>query len=233
MAALPPPPQEVKEYRGCPYCTIQIPVDAAICPHCRKATPDSEKQLRAYPPKSSEFTDFRRRLHAGDGFARLSNLWTRYGKWIKVAGPVLAAIALLFLVYAVWVDYRVTVVPNPQLPLTVKKDKRERVDLLMVSVTNKGEDIPDLSLKSIGVVVEFAYHDGRRVRKTVFPKAEYRGEGAMLNGETGWYEISVSSQGLKEVILRSEVVDLGMGRKLIAPTGVKKRSPAERKAGGT
>lgn len=218
------PPQlhrEEQQFGVCPYCTIQIPVDAVICPHCRKILPPPEKLIGAYAPKPSRISGFRQRLFAGERFSSLSDLWIRYGKWIKVAGPALAAVALLFLVYGVWVDYKVTIVPNPQLPIKVKKDKKENVDLLTVFVTNRGEDVPDLSLKSIGVVVDFAYRDGRREKKTVFPKAEHRGEGAMLNGETGWYEIAIPSTGLKEVVLRSEVVDLGMGRKLIPPRGVR------------
>jgi hypothetical protein len=55
----------------------------------------------------------------------------------------------------------------------------------------------------------------------------------MLNGETGWYEIAVPSTGLKEIVLRSEVVDLGMGRKLIPPGGTRRNFPTEKKAGGT
>jgi archaellum component FlaG (FlaF/FlaG flagellin family) len=132
---------------------------------------------------------------------------------------VLGGFALLFLVYGAWVDYDVNIVPNPRLPVQAKKDKRERVDFLTIYVTNRGEDIPDLSLKSIGIVVEFAFRDGRREKKTVFPKAEHHGEGAMLSGETGKYEMAVPSSGLKEVTLRSEIVDLGMGRTLVPPGG--------------
>lgn len=219
MTELPPLHSEEQQFGVCPYCTIQIPLDAAMCPHCQKILPPSGKLLDAYSPKESKVADFRRRLLSDPRWEGLSGLWTRYGRWIKVAGPVLAAIALLFLVYGVWVDYEVSIVPNPQLPMQVKKDKRDRVDLLTVFVTNRGEDIPDLSLKSIGIVVEFAYRDGRRERKTVFPKAEFHGEGAMLNGETGRYEIAVPPQGLKEIVLRSEVVDLGMGRTLVPPRG--------------
>ncbi|MBI5576634.1 MAG: hypothetical protein HY896_09775 [Deltaproteobacteria bacterium] len=221
MADLPPLQPEDREYATCPYCTLQIAVDAAECPHCRKILPPGGKLRDKYGPTGERRDRFRLLLAGDRRFGRLADLWTRYGRWIKVAGPVLAGFATLFLVYGVWVDYNVSIVPNATLPVEVKKDKRDQADLLTVFVTNRGEDIPDLSLKSIGIVVEFVYRDGRRERKTVFPKAEHHGEGAMLNGETGKYEIAVPSKGLKEVILRSEVVDLGMGRTIV-PSGVKR-----------
>ncbi len=226
MADLPQLQPKDRQYVPCPYCTMQISANTAECPHCRKILPPSEKLLEAYgqgPKKEG----FRRLLPDDERFGRLADLWDRYGRWIKVAGPLLAGIAVLFLTYGVWVDYKVSIVPNAVLPIEVKKDKRDQADFLTVFVTNRGEDIPDLSLRSIGIVVEFAYRDGRRVRKTVFPKADHHGEGAMLTGETGKYEIAVPTSGLKEVILRSEIVDLGEGRTLIPP-GVKKNNPRQR-----
>ena len=231
MAEIPKLHPEEQQFRSCAFCTIQIPVDAVVCPHCDKTQPPSEKLLRAYAPGPSGLPGFRESLFAGDRFSGLNALWIRYGKWIKVAWPVLAAIALLFLVYGIWVDYKVTIVPNQQLPIKVKKDRRDSVELLTVYVTNLGEDIPDLSLKSIGVVVEFAYRDGRLEKKTVFPKAEHRGEGSMLNGETGFYQLSFSSRGLKEIVLKSEIVDLGMGRNLIPSGGIRRHLPPGRKTG--
>lgn len=91
--------------------------------------------------------------------------------------------------------------------------------VLRGTVTNQGDDIPDLSLRSIAVVVEFVYRNGRREKKTVFPKAEFRGEGALLRGETGKFEVAGSAKELNEIVLRSHVVDLGVGPKLIRPRG--------------
>ena len=223
MADLPKLQSKDQQYVPCPYCTMQISADTAECPHCRKILPPSEKLLQAYGQVSKK-EGFRRLLPDDPRFGRLADLWERYGRWIKVAAPMLAGFALLFLVYGVWVEDKVNIVPNASLPMEFKKDKRDQVDLLTVYVTNRGEDIPDLSLRSIGIVVEFAYRDGRRERKTVFPKAEHHGEGAMLSGETGKYEIAVPTRGLKEVNLRSEIVDLGMGRTLLPPA-VKKKGP--------
>jgi hypothetical protein len=142
-------------------------------------------------------------------------LWERYGKWIKAAGPILLALVVLFLVYQRWISYRVTVVENPLLPVQVEEEGRGDVVILRGTVTNRGDDIPDLSLRSVGIIAEFAYRDGRMEQKTVFPKAEFRGEGALLRGETGTFEVEGTAKNLGEVVLRSEIVDLGMGRKLI------------------
>jgi hypothetical protein len=215
-----------QEFICCPYCTIQIAAGDVVCPHCKQALPPSGKPAARRARRKEN--DFRELLRDQVRLESLAELWVRYGKWIKVAGPLLAAFLLLFLVYGVWVGHKVTVVPNPELPIKVKQEKGNRGVLLTVMVTNMGEDVPDLSLKSIGVVVEIVYRDGRREKKTFFPKAEYRGEGALLHGETGSFEIETRPKGLKEVILRSEIVDLGMGRTLIPP-GAVRRPPSRRR----
>jgi hypothetical protein len=140
---------------------------------------------------------------------------------------VLAACILLAIVYGVWVNYRVRVHPAPGLPVKVKHEKRGQSVHLEVFVTNEGEDIPDLSLRSVGVVTEFFYRDGRRERKTMFPRTELRGEGALLHGETGSFEIAAPAKGLKEIVLRSEVVSLGVERPLISPGGRRRVLPGK------
>jgi hypothetical protein len=205
------------QYTGCPYCTIQIPAEAKVCPHCQKALSVPKERVR--PPAFQKGSDFLLRTLREEPRALLADQWARYGKWIKVAGPVLAAVLLLFIVYGVWVGYKVRVVPNPALTMKVKHEKKGQTVLLQVFVTNEGEDVPDLSLKSIGVVTEFVYRDGRREKKTAFPKADFHGEGSLLHGETGSFEIEASARGLKEVVLRSEIVDLGAGRRLVPPGG--------------
>jgi hypothetical protein len=217
---------EDRQFTGCPYCTIQIPAEAKVCPHCRQALSPPKKPVR--PPAATRKSGFLERLPLMDRMSSLSDLWRHYGKWIKVAGPVLAAVLLLVIVYGVWVGYKVHVVQNPPLAVKVKHEKRNQTVLLKVFVTNEGEDIPDLSLMSIGVVTEFVYRDGRREKKTGFPKAEFRGEGALLRGETGSFEIEASAKGLKEVVLRGEIVDLGAERKLVPPGGARRYVPGRR-----
>jgi hypothetical protein len=217
MAEKPPESPDSQKFAGCPYCTIQIPADAEVCPHCQQVLGLRKKLAGASATKKE--SDFVQRLLDETRRTSLNDVWTRYGKWIKVAGPFMAAALLILVVYAVWVGYKVRVAPTPGLSVKVMHEKKGQTVVLNVFVTNDGEDIPDLSLKSIGVVTEFVYRDGRRERKTVFPKAEFRGEGSLLHGETGSIEIEAPAKGLKEVNLRSEIVDLGTDRRLIPPGG--------------
>lgn len=194
-------------HAACPFCTIQIPEEATVCPHCHNVL----------SPRGGRGNATRRPpLPRG---ASASDYWERYGVWVKAAGPVLLALAVLLLAYQKWVRVTVTVVPNRLLSVQAGKEKRGKTVVIRGTVTNQGEDVPDLSLRSIGVVVEFAYRNGSRDRKTVFPKSEYRGEGALLRGETGRFEIEAPADGLEQVVLRSEVVDLGLGQQLIRPRG--------------
>ncbi|MGA7105646.1 MAG: hypothetical protein WBX49_09920 [Candidatus Deferrimicrobiaceae bacterium] len=194
-----------EEYTACPSCSIQIPANVPVCPHCQQIVPQAERKERTRPISA--------------GVPDLAALWARYSMWIKLAGPALLAVLLLAFVYQRWVAHNVKVEPNPSLPIQVEKEREGDTLILRGTVTNRGDDIPDLSLRSIAVIVEFVYRDGRRQKKTVFPKTEFRGKGALLRGETGKFEAAGSAKELREVVLRSEIVDLGMGRKLIRPRG--------------
>lgn len=205
MSDKPPRSPKEEDYTACPSCTIQIPAKVPVCPHCQMIVPPAERKERTRPISA--------------GAPDLAALWDRYGKWVKLAGPALLAVLLLAFVYQRWVAHKVNVEPNPSLPIQVEKEREGDALILRGTVTNRGDDIPDLSLRSVAVIVEFVFRDGRRQKKTVFPKTEFRGEGALLRGETGRFEVSVPAKELKEVVLRSEIVDLGMGRKLIRPRG--------------
>jgi len=206
MPDMPPQPPKGEEYIACPHCTMQIPVEDQVCPHCLQEIlpPERPRRLRPLSP----------------GRPDLTALWERYGRWVKLAGPALLAVLVLAIVYQKWVAHSVKVVPNSSLPIQqVEKERRGDALILRGTVTNRGDDIPDLSLRSIAVIVEFVYRSGRREKKTVFPKTRFRGEGALLRGETGSFEVAGPAKEIREVILRTEVVDLGMGRKLIRPRG--------------
>lgn len=202
-------------FTGCPYCTIQVPIDAAVCPHCRKPLPAETDRGR-----NAERTIL---PSAGE---RASGYWDRYGIWVKTAGPVLLAVVVLLLVYRSWTGFRISVVPNPDLPMQVEKERKGNTVILRGTVTNRGVDVPDLSLRSIRVVVEFLYRDGRRDRKTAFPKTRFRGEGALLRGETGTFEVVALSDRLERVSLKTEVVELDLGKKLVPS---RRRVPVRRK----
>ncbi len=205
MPDTPPQPPKGEEYTACPHCTMQIPVGDQVCPHCQQEilSPERPQRLRSFSP----------------GRPDLTALWERYGGWVKLAVPALLAVLVLAIVYQKWVAYSVKVVPNSSLPIQVEKERKGDALILRGTVTNRGEHIPDLSLRSVAVVVEFVYRNGRREKKTVFPKAQFRGEGALLRGETGSFEVTGPAKEIREVILRTEVLDLGMGRKLIRPRG--------------
>jgi hypothetical protein len=203
MPDTPPQAPKGEEYTACPHCTMQIPADATTCPHC---------QQDVLPPESPK----RRRLFSA-GRPDPSALWDRYGKVVMVAVPILLAVLVLLLVYQRGVVHRVKVMPNSSLPIRVEKEVEGDALVLRGTVTNEGDDIPDLSLRSVAVIVDFVYRNGRREKKTVFPKTQFRGEGALLRGETGTFEVAGPAKEIREVILRTEVLDLGMGRKLIRP----------------
>jgi len=205
MSDKPPRSPKEEEYIACPSCTIQIPASVPVCPHCQQIVfPEERKEPR-------------RSVSAG--MPDLAALWDRHGKWVKLAGPALLAVLLLAFVYQGWIANNVKVEPNPSLPIQVEKEREGDTLVLRGTVTNRGDDIPDLSLRSIAVIVEFVYRDGRRQKMTVFPKTEFRGKGALLRGETGRFEAAGPAKDLREIVLRSEIVDLGMGRKLIRPRG--------------
>jgi hypothetical protein len=204
MTDKPGPPEHV-DFKTCPYCTFQVPAEAAVCPHCTQF-------LLAASPRAAG--------GAGRpaGGTPPSDVRRPYGKWALAAVPVLLALIVLVLVHGRWSGHRIRLVPDPALPIEAAQERRGDVILLTVAVTNEGQDVPDLSLKSIGVAVELVYQDGRRTTRTVFPKSLYRGEGALLRGETGHATMETPAKGVKEIVLRSEVVDLAAaGRGLIRP----------------
>jgi len=205
MPDTPPQAPMGEEYTACPHCTIQIPASATVCPHCQQPVAPPERPQRARPLSAARFQP--------------SVLWERYGRLVRLAGPILLAVLVLAVVYQKWVAQSVKVVTNSALPIRVEKERKGDALVLRGTVTNRGEDVPDLSLRSVAVVVEFIYRDGRREKKTVFPKAEFRGEGALLHGETGKFEMSRPAKEIREIVVRSEIVDLGMGQRLIRPRG--------------
>jgi hypothetical protein len=200
-----PSPPELLDFKACPYCTFQVPAEAAVCPHCTQSLPAASPRAagRDWVPAGGPPPSDVRRL---------------FGKRALAAVPVLLALVVLVLVYGRWSGHRLHIVPDPTLPIEAAQEKRGGAILLTVAVTNEGEDVPDLSLMSIGVAVEIVYRDGRRTTRTVFPKSPYRGEGALLRGETGRMTMETPAKGVKEIVLRSEVIDLGAaGRGLIRP----------------
>lgn len=195
------------EYVVCPFCTMQIRADESVCPHCRQAVPRGPRGQGAVSlPSGVEAR-----------WPELRRFVSRYGKWIRAVTPAVVGLIALIVVYGRWVKIEIRVDPNPALPVRVSEERKGNVVVLRGTVENRGEDVHELSLKSIGIVVETAYRDGRRIKRTVFPRSPHRGEGTLLRGETGRFEIEVPRRDLKSVGFRSEIVDLGSGLRFVQP----------------
>lgn len=209
----PPPAAEDVQFVPCPYCTIAIPSRASECPHCRQRLPAPGSDAAAERPR------------AAGRPAPPAGLAARYGRIARILVPVLAVLVALAVAYGRYGRYKVTVAAHPAHVIEASREKSGGQAIIRGTLRNEGDDIPDLSLRSIGVTAEFVYRDGRSVRKRVFPKTAFRGEGALLKGETGAFEFAAPGEGLMEVVLRSEIVELRTDRVLIPPGGAWRPRP--------
>jgi hypothetical protein len=219
MTEMPALDPENRNYISCPHCTIQIPGDVSNCPYCFQpvagGTPVKPKDIRELlvPPER---------------FLPLRKFFRGHGKWLKVVVPALLAALVLWLAIGFMTRVKI-IVPSDNTFLI--EAERERKDggkvLLRGKLVNRGEDIPDLSLRSIGVIADFLYGDGRTERKRVFPKNRFRGEGALFRGESGTFEIEVPKE-VKTVTLRGEIVNLGEDRVFVPADRGIRRLPAQR-----
>src|SRR5512141_2751 len=171
MAEIPTPDPESGNYINCPHCTIRIPEDLPECPYCRQPVPGG-----AYGKRKA----FRRLLVPPERFPRLVNFFREHGKWVKVVGPALLAVLALWLALGFLTRVKITVPSDNAFLIDAERDRKDGGRLFLTGkIINRGEDIPDLSLRSIGVIVEFLYADGRTERERVFPKSACRGGGAL------------------------------------------------------
>lgn len=212
----------------CPRCDVRIPADMPVCPFCKQpvaaSAPERPEAAPEGKPEGSNIRDF---LVPPESFPALKDFLRLYGKWLKLAIPALVAIPALWIVFLLVTRLPVDIPKDPAFPIEVENVKRGgRVALLKGTLTNLGENVPDLSLRSIGVTAEILMKDGRVERKRVFPRSPFRGEGALLHGESGVFEIEVPP-GAKSVTLRAGIVNLGEGRGFNLP--LQGDRPARRK----
>jgi hypothetical protein len=208
-----------RNYINCPHCSIQIPEDVLECPHCRQPVPG-----RNYGKRK----DIRRLLVPPERFPQLRKYYREHGKWVKVVGPALLAALVLWLAFGFLTRVKITVPSDNTFLIEAERDRKDGERLFLTGkIINRGEDVPDLSLRSIGVIAEFLYADGRTERKRVFPKSRFRGEGALLRGESGAFEIEVP-KGVKSVTLRGEIVNLGEDRVFVPATPGIRHLPVQR-----
>jgi hypothetical protein len=219
MTEMPALDPKGRNYISCPHCTIQIPADVPDCPHCRQSMTGGTSGT----PK-----DFRGLLVPPESFPLLRKYYREYGKWVKVIGPALLAILVLWVAFEFLTRVKIVVPSDNTFLIEAERERKDdgRV-LLKGKLLNRGEDVPDLSLRSIGVIAEFLYGDGRTERKRVFPKSPFRGEGALFRGESGAFEIMVPKE-VKSVTLRGEIMNLGEDRVLIPATPGILRLPGRR-----
>src|SRR5512143_236557 len=204
---------------NCPHCTTRIPEDVSECPYCRQPILGRTHGKRQ---------DIRRLLVPPERFPRLGKYYRDHGKWVKVVGPALLAVLLLWLALGFLTRVKIVVPSDNAFLIDAERDRKDGGRLFLTGkIINRGEDIPDLSLRSIGVIAEFLYADGRTERKRVFPKSPFRGEGALLRGETGTFEIEVPKE-VRSVTLRGEIVNLGENRVFLPATRGIRRRPAQR-----
>ena len=147
---------------------------------------------------------------------------------MKVVGPALLAVLVLWLALGLLTRVGIVVPSDNAFLIEAERNQRDGGRLFLTGkLTNRGEDIPDLSLRSIGVIAEFRYADGKTERKRVFPKSPFRGEGALLRGESGAFEIEVP-KGVRSVTLRGEIVNLGEDRVFVPAARGIRRLPAQK-----
>jgi hypothetical protein len=204
---------------SCPYCTIQIPDDVPDCPYCRQPV-----QGRT----SGKPKDIRKLLVPPERFPQLRKYYREHGKWVKVVAPALLAILVLWLAIGLLTRVRIIIPADNTFLIEAERERKDDGRVLLTgTLVNQGEDVPDLSLRSIGVIAEFRYGGGRTERKRIFPKAPFRGEGALFRGESGAFEIEVP-KGVKSVTLRGEIMNLGGDREFVPAARGILRFPARR-----
>jgi hypothetical protein len=199
----------------CPRCNVRIPADMPVCPFCRQPVAPG-------PPVKEEKDQggtgsIRDLLVPQESFPGLKDFYRRHGRWLKLAVPVLVAIPVLLVAFLLVTRVPIDIPENPTFPIEVAAEKKGgRIVLLKGTLTNLGEDIPDLSLRSIGVTAEFRRDGGKVERKRVFPRSAFRGEGALFHGESGVFEIAVPP-GVEGITLRAEIVNLGEDHRFNLP----------------
>ncbi len=190
--------REIPDFSTCPFCTMQMPTDARTCPHCNSQNP--------------VVRDFRELLASPKRYGRQRLFLRRHWQLIVLGGAIVLAFLVTATVYYGWVGHRVAIVPNPAFKVKVVQGVENGKVVLKGEIRNIGEDVPDLSLKSIRVTATFGLSGGGRRIESVFPRSAHRGEGSLLRAETGYFRIEIPEDKVEDATLSTEVVDLTCGQ---------------------
>ena len=205
----------------CYTCNIRVPADNQVCPFCKKPLVFSPEEVK---PE----VDIRKLLVPQESFSGIKEFYRQHGKWLKPVLLVLFAVVFFWVGALLLVGPPVEILEDPVFPIKVENVKDGlRVVLIKGTVTNMGEDIRSLSLRSLGVTAEFIWSDGRVEKKRIYPTSFFRGDGTLFHGESGVFEVEVPPKTQK-VILWAEIVNLGEDRNFRLPM-THKSPPSKRK----
>ena len=200
----------MQEEATCPRCDIRVPAEMSVCPFCKQPVvqllDDGSEEGGA--PK---FPVPRENL------SEIEKLYREHKTWLVIVLFVLIAGITCWVAYLKVTRLYIEIPEGSVFQIEAETvQKGGRAVLLKGTITNNGEDVKDLSLRSIGVIAEFRRGAVVVETKRVFPKSDFHGEGALFHGETGAFEFTVPIEA-NVVTLWAEVVDLGEDRSFVLP----------------
>ena len=195
----------------CSRCDIRVSAENQICPFCKKPLFPS---LEEEPHLDKEI---RKILVPQKSFSSIKEFYLLHGKWLIPALIALLAVFVLWMGFLLLMGLSIEIPNDPVFPIKVETVRDGgRVVLLKGTVTNHGEDIRGISLRSLGVTAEFRFSDGRVEKKRVYPTSISRGDGSLFHDESGVFEIEVPPKA-GAVTLHAEIINLGDDRSFRLP----------------
>jgi len=187
---------ESEGYRACPHCTIQVPGDAKQCPHCERAI-----AVGGGPPERG-FGPF--------GKKRIDR--TRILTLAAVNPIMVLLLVVIVNLYRHTAGVRIEIDKGYGITITHVEIVHSRNGrIIRGEVRNDLENVPSISLKSVGVRSEMVMENGNTYMKTLFPVGPLGEPGALLKGEGGIFELTLPQKGVRKVKLHPGIIDLRGG----------------------